>query len=335
MTEKTLLWARNVLESSGQLVRTDLAGHDDDGWVGAVIDSRANCTRRLFFAMSGEKTDGHRFVGDAVAAGSSAVVIEQDTPCSDLENAGTPFFLVRDTLESLQTLSRGYRDTLDIRVVAVTGSMGKTTTKEYIRSILKKKYRVHSNPGNFNNHIGVPLTLLDTDHDDEYLICEVAANHTGEIDFLSRLLRPDVGVITNIGDAHIGYFGSRDNIARAKSELFVGVDAEGYAVLPADDSYFDLLRESAGCRIISFGRADGSTYTIGSPEEKGDSLAFEINGVPLQIKSLGRYNILNACAAYAVGELCGVDLDSIREALTQTEPIPGRSKIYRGCGIVL
>jgi UDP-N-acetylmuramoyl-tripeptide--D-alanyl-D-alanine ligase len=335
MTEKTLLWARDVLETNGELVRAVLAGHGEDSWLGATIDSRADCTRRLFFALVGEKTDGHRFVSDAVTGGSCAVVIDQDGQREALEKAGTPYFLVRSTLKALQVLAKAYRDTLDIRVVAVTGSMGKTTTKEYIRAILKKKYRVHSNPGNFNNHIGVPLTLLDTDHDNQYLICEVAANHTGEIELLSQLLRPDVGVITNIGDAHIGYFGSRDNIAKAKSELFVGIDAEGYAVLPSDDSYVELLRTSADCRIVTFGRAESSTYRIGSLEEKGDSLGFEINGEPLRIKSLGRYNVLNASAAYAVGELCGVELERIREALVETEPIPGRSKIYRGRGIVL
>jgi UDP-N-acetylmuramoyl-tripeptide--D-alanyl-D-alanine ligase len=335
MTEKTLLWARDVLETKGELVRAALSGHGEESWLGATIDTRADCTRRLFFALVGEKTDGHKFVFDAVAAGSCAVVIDKDAQCGSLEKTGTPYFLVRSTLQALQVLSKAYRDTLDIRVVAVTGSMGKTTTKEYIKTILKKKYRVHSNPGNFNNHIGVPLTLLDTDHDNEYLICEVAANHTGEIEFLSRLLRPDVGVITNIGDAHIGYFGSRDNIAKAKSELFTGTDAEGYAVLPSDDSYLDLLRESAGCRVVTFGRAEASAYRITSLEEKGDSLEFEINGEPLRIKSLGHYNVLNASAAYAVGELCGVEMERIREALFETEPIPGRSKIYRGNGIVL
>ena len=335
MIEKTLSWVEEAFENLGQLERAALAGRDGDSWAGAAIDSRADCTRRLFFALTGEKSDGHKFVPDAVSRGCCAVVISSADQRADLEAAGTPYFLVRDTLEALQQLARAYRDTLDIRVVSVTGSMGKTTTKEYIRAILKKKYRVHSNPGNFNNHIGVPLTLLDTDHDNEYLICEVAANHMGEIEFLSRLLRPDVGVITNIGDAHIGYFGSRDNIAKAKSELFTGVDPEGYAVLPADDTYVDFLRESAGCRVVTFGRTEESTYRIGSLTESSDSLAFEVNGEPLRINSLGRYNVLNASAAYAVGEICGVEFERIRDALFETEPIPGRSKIYRGRGVVL
>ncbi|MEJ2721817.1 MAG: UDP-N-acetylmuramoyl-tripeptide--D-alanyl-D-alanine ligase, partial [bacterium] len=335
MTEKTLLRVKDILEDGGQLVRGVLSGRDDDRWVGATIDTRADCLHRLFFALKGETTDGHRFVEDAAKRGSGAVVIDQTSVTAGLDRLGAPYFLVHDVLRSLQFLAKSYRDALDIRVVAVTGSMGKTTTKEYIRTILKKKYRVHSNIGNFNNHIGVPLTLLDMDQDTEYLVCEVAANHTGEIDFLSRLLRPDVGVITNIGDAHIGYFGSQENIARAKSELFVGIDSEGYAVLPEDDAFLGLLRQSARCRVVTFGRAETSTYRIGSVEEKSDRIAFEVNGEPQEINSLGLYNVSNAGAAYAVGELCGVELERIREALFETEPIPGRSKIYRGGGIVL
>ncbi|UCG51875.1 MAG: UDP-N-acetylmuramoyl-tripeptide--D-alanyl-D-alanine ligase [Candidatus Latescibacterota bacterium] len=335
MTGKTLAWAKEALAVKGQLVQSELAGRDDDSWLGATIDTRSVCARRIFFALEGERTDGHRFVEDAAAKGCCAVVVDRSSVLDEVKGLGKPFFLVRNVLEALQTLAKDYRDTLDIRVVAVTGSMGKTTTKEYIRSILKRKYRVHSNPGNFNNHIGVPLTLLETDHDNEYLICEVAANHTGEIEFLSRLLRPDVGVITNIGDAHIGYFGSREKIAEAKAELFVGIDAQGYAVLPADDTFLGLLNERARCRVVTFGHGETSTYGISSVAEEGDRIVFEMNGEPMAIKSIGLYNVLNAGAAYAVGELCGVELDRIREALLDTEPIPGRAKVYRGRGVVL
>jgi UDP-N-acetylmuramoyl-tripeptide--D-alanyl-D-alanine ligase len=333
--ERTLSWVKAVLDSEGRLVASDLAGHDDEPWFGATVDTRAECTHRIFFALRGDRTDGHRFVEEARVKGCSAVVVDDEGAARALSRAGTPFFRVPRALDALQELSRAHRDTLDTRVVAVTGSMGKTTTKEYIRAILKKKYRVHSNPGNLNNHIGVPLTLLETDDDNEYLVCEIAANHVGEIEFLSRLLRPDIGVVTNIGDAHIGYFGSRDKIAEAKSEIFTGIDHEGYAVLPADDAFIDTLRGKAECRVVTFGRAESSTYVVSGVNEEPERISFAINGEPMEVKGIGAYNALNAGAAYAVAELCGVELDRIRGALLETEPIAGRAKLHRGRGVVL
>ena len=236
----TLSWAEEALRDSGQLEESDLFGRECEPWFGAVIDSRADCARRVFFALAGEHTDGHRFVDDAVSKGSCAAVVTEQNVARRLSQSSTPFFRVRDSLEALQKMARAYRKTLDVRVVAVTGSAGKTTTKEYIKAILKKKYRVHSNPGNYNNHIGVPLTILGTDSDNEYLISEIGANHPGEIAFLTELIQPDIGVITNIGDAHIGLFGGRDQIAEAKAELFQGIDPASYAVLPGDDDYIEL-----------------------------------------------------------------------------------------------
>lgn len=335
MMETTLSWVREVLETGGLLIESNLAGRDEESWFGAVIDTRSECANRIFFALRGDKTDGHRFVGEAHEKGCRAVVVQDAETAAGLARAGVPFFRVRGPLEALQELGRRYLRSLDTRVVAVTGSMGKTTTKEYIRGVLRKKYNVHTNSGNLNNHIGVPLTVLDTDRDTEYLVCEIAANHTGEIDFLSRLLRPDIGVITNIGEAHIGYFGSRDKIAEAKSEIFAGVDPEGYAVLPADDGYFEMLRSKAVCRVVSFGRADSATYRISGVTEDEGRFRFEINGQAMELGTVGAYNVMNAAAAYAVGELCGVEPERAYEALTEAEAIPGRAKVYRGKGVVL
>ncbi len=335
LIQRTLSWIGSQLDARGVLRACELASRDNDSWFGASIDTRGECSHRLFFALKGDHTDGHRFIEEAVAKGSSAIIIQEEDAAKSLRRSKIPFFVVRDTLEALQELSRAYRDTLDVRVIAVTGSAGKTTTREYIRMILKKKYKVHSSPGNFNNHIGVPLTILETDNDNEYLNCEVAANHVGEIEFLSRLLRPDIGVVTNIGDAHIGFFGSREKIAEAKAELFDGVDKGGCAVLPSDDAYLDLLRERSACRVVTFGRAESSTYGISSVVNEGDRIVFDVNGEAMAIKSIGLHNVLNAGAAYAVGELCGVEIDRIRDALIETEPIPGRAKVYRGRGIIL
>jgi UDP-N-acetylmuramoyl-tripeptide--D-alanyl-D-alanine ligase len=303
--------------------------------MGAAIDSRGVCSRRVFFALDGEHTDGHRFVDDARSRGSCASVVEREDTADALERSQAPFVLVDDVLASLQVLSRKYRNTLDLRVIAVTGSAGKTTTKEYIRLILRKKYKVHSNPGNLNNHIGVPLTLLETDHESEYLVAEIGANHSGEIQFLADILQPDLGVITNTGDAHIGLFGSREKIAEAKAELLGCIEREGYAVLPRDDDHFDILNDSADCRVVTFGYGDSCDFRVSAAEDDGDQINFRINDQHLTIKSFGLYNLLNATAAFAVGDVCGVEAERSREALAEAEPIRGRARVHRCGGIVL
>ncbi|MEE9270067.1 MAG: UDP-N-acetylmuramoyl-tripeptide--D-alanyl-D-alanine ligase [Candidatus Krumholzibacteria bacterium] len=335
MNVNSLEWARKALENEGELVRSNLHGCEERTWFGATIDTRTDCRQRLFFAMKGERTDGHRFASEALDRGCAAVVADDKDATVAIEDSGRPLLLVRSTLRALQELSRAYRDTLKIRVVAITGSAGKTTIKEYIRIILKKKYRVHSNPGNFNNHIGVPLTLLDTDHDKEYLVSEIGANHVGEVDFLSRMLRPDIGVVSNIGDAHIGLFGSRDRIAEAKAELFAGIDPQGYAVLPQDDDYIELLSGRAQCRVVTFGYADGSTFRLSAVQGADDHIRFQVNGEAVKITSFASYNVLNACAAFAVGDICGVESDRVREALGEFEPMAGRARVYQARGLTL
>ncbi len=323
------------MQETGQLMRSDLYGHDDDSWHGATIDSRGDCSRRVFFALKGERDDGHRFAEAARLKGTCAVVVDRDNIADNLARANAPYFLVRDALVALQELSRSYRTTLDLRVVAVTGSAGKTTTKEYVRLILRKKYKVHSSPGNFNNPIGVPLTLLDTDHESEYLVCEIGANHAGEIEFLARILGPGIGVITNIGDAHIGLFGSRDKIAEAKAELLDCIEPEGAAILPCDDDYLDLLKSHAACRVTTFGYGDSCTFRISSVANRGESISFRVNEHSLVTRSVGLYNVLNAAAAFAVGDVCGVEPERAREALAEAEPMPGRAQVHRARGIVL
>lgn len=335
MKPRTLAWIEGSLDQAGQLRSGHLFGRGDDPWLGATIDSRVECAGKVFFALPGETTDGHDYLADARSNGSCAVVVEREDIVDALGEAEAPFFLVKDVLVSLQELSRSFRNTLDLRVVAITGSAGKTTTKEYVRLVLRKKYKVHCNPGNLNNHIGVPLTLLGTDQDSEYLVSEIGANHVGEVEFLAGILRPDVGVITNIGDAHIGLFGSRESIAQAKAELLLSIESEGYAVLPQDDDYFDVLQDAALCRVVTFGYGDTSDFRVSAVEDEGDRIDFQINDQMLAIHSVGQYNVLNAAAAFAVGDVCGVETGRSREALAEAEALGGRARLYRLGEIVL
>ncbi|MDH3214734.1 MAG: UDP-N-acetylmuramoyl-tripeptide--D-alanyl-D-alanine ligase [Candidatus Krumholzibacteria bacterium] len=332
---KTLTWVERSLKDADLLRRGDLFGRDDDGWLGATIDSRGDCSQRIFFALKGEHTDGNRFAGEARSKGCRAVIIDRKDTVDEVVHNRIPFFLVEDSLTALQQLARAYRGSVDVRVIAVTGSAGKTTTKEYIKMILKKNYKVHSNRGNLNNHIGVPLTLLEMDHESEYLISEVAANHVGEIDFLAEILSPDIGVITNIGDAHIGLFGSRAKIAEAKAELLHRIEAAGTAVLPGDDDYLEVLMKGTRCKIVTFGYGDECTFGISSIVEQEERIAFEINGQRLAIRTFGLYNVLNAAAAFAVGDLCGIEIEHIAQAFAEVEPIRGRAHMQRVRDVVL
>lgn len=335
LTTRTMTWVRETLDASGDLVRAELRESATASWSGVVIDSRAECADRIFFAIPGETTDGHRFAPDAFRAGSPAVVISVPAAAQELDVMKAPYFLVRDSRAALTTLARAYRLLLDARVIAITGSSGKTTTKEYTRAVLRTRYRVHANPGNLNSLVGVPMTILSADEDCEFLVCEAGANHRGEIDVLGSLLRPDVAVITNIGDAHVGYFGSRDAIAQEKGSLLRHLGEGGHAVLPRDDMYFDRLCASVQGKVSSFGRSDRADFRLGNPGFAHGRLTFSVNGEPLALSAVGEYNALNACAAFAVGDICGVDAGRMREAFAAIQATPGRGRVHTVAGVTV
>jgi UDP-N-acetylmuramoyl-tripeptide--D-alanyl-D-alanine ligase len=332
MTTHTLHWIAGVFSSAGavDLLENGLGPHGDTAWSGAIVDSREFCSGRVFFALGGENTDGHRFVEPAHERGCVAAIVDNGTVCARLRKRGMPYLLVGDCRTALQELAREYRGVLDARVIAITGSAGKTTTKEYVRRIVGKKYRVFANPGNFNSMIGVPLTILETDVDSEYLVSEVGANQQGEIGFLAAILRPDIAVITNVGDAHVGMFGSVDAIAGAKSELLEHVGRRGYAVLPADDVYFDLFAGKTRARVKSFGRSAAADFSVTDIQLLENRIRFDINGNAIELNAVGEYNALNACAAFAAGELCGVEHGRIVDALAETRQLRGRGTVHSG-----
>jgi UDP-N-acetylmuramoyl-tripeptide--D-alanyl-D-alanine ligase len=194
---------------------------------------------------------------------------------------------------------------------------------------------VHANPGNLNSLLGVPLTILGADEDCEYLVCEVGANQRGEVDVLAALLRPEIAVITNIGDAHVGYFGSRDAIAAEKGMLLRHFGNGGHAVLPRDDSYFERLSAIVQGKMSSFGRSNGADYRLGDIAFVDGRLAFSVNGQPLALAAVGEYNAMNACAAFAVGEICGVDATRMRDAFAKVQATPGRGRVDTVAGVTV
>ncbi|NIM19600.1 MAG: UDP-N-acetylmuramoyl-tripeptide--D-alanyl-D-alanine ligase [Candidatus Latescibacteria bacterium] len=336
MSVRMLGWVVEALEDIGGLViRSSPASRGKEMWFGATVDTRKECSGRIFFAFKGENTNGHRFAGEAISRGCVAAVVEDEETARWIEQTGAASILVKDTLQALQELARAYRNTLDVTVVAITGSSGKTTTKEFTRSILKRKYRVHGSPDSFNSRIGVPLTILETGEENEYLVLEVGANQKGEIDFLAALLKPDISVITNIGEAHIGFFGSPEGVASAKAELLDHMGTNGYVLLPGDDDFLPLLKSRSKCRYFTFGFSESCNYRITDVKGGTERTEFCFNGEPMAVRMTGKHNLKNAAAALAVGDLCGVEIKLSREGLLESEPLFGRGKVRRESGVTV
>jgi UDP-N-acetylmuramoyl-tripeptide--D-alanyl-D-alanine ligase len=290
---KALSTLRAIAEALGSSVARDAPV------TGVSIDSRTIQPGELFVAVRGASTDGHLYIDQALAAGAAGVVAEHD---------GT--ITVKDSLAALQALGAETRRRWGKKVVAVTGSVGKTTTKEMIAAVLARRYRVLKTEGNFNNEYGLPLSLLRLQDADEIAVLELGMSHAGEIAALAKLCRPDVGVVTCVAPVHLEFFDSVDAVARAKYELIEALPPDGVAVLNADDARVAAFA-FAGCRVM-YGLA---------------------NTPPgLEVPLPGRHNVLNALAAIAVGSLFDVSLDEAKAALRDFHPAKMRGEIVASRG---
>jgi len=288
---------------------------------GVSTDTRTLKPGELFVPLVGDRFDGHDYIGAARAAGAAAALWRRDRPLPDA-GAGLPLLRVDDTLAALQRLAERHLQRLGARVVGVTGSNGKTTTKDLIASVLSTVYRVHKTEGNFNNHIGLPLTILRAGQGTEAIVLEMGMSGRGEISLLARIARPDAAVVTNIGEAHLLQLGSRRNIARAKLEIAEGLKPGGALVYNGDEP---LLREElpgialpAGVRTISFGEGEGVDVRAAAIAVSAEGVRFAVADEPSAVYELpipGRHNAVNALAAVAVGRLFGVPPADIARGL--------------------
>lgn len=276
-------------------------------------DSREVAQGGLFFALGGARTDGHRFVADAVRRGAAAVVVQRRMPIP----SGIVEVLVPDTWAALYTLARYALLRVNPLVVAVTGSNGKTSTKEMVAAVLSKRFNVQRTLGNLNTETGLPLTILGIEPHHTALVLEMGMQHAGEISRLVELARPKVGVITNIGTVHMEFFETREDLAHAKGELVAGLPEDGYAVLNADDQFYPLLVAMTSARIASFGFAAGDYRAADYRALTGGGSAFSIRGVEVVLPLDGRHQALNALAALAAGEAAGVSLSEGALALKE------------------
>ena len=300
---------------------------------GVTTDSRTGTDGMLFVALKGEGGDGHDFIAEAVAGGAAALLVERDRGAREAA-PGLAVFEVRDTLEGLQTLAAAWRDRIDPKVVAITGSSGKTTAKELTAAVLSGRYSVHATSGNLNNHIGVPLTILSMPEGTEVLVTEMGANHKGEIAKLCAIARPDVGVVMNIGPSHLEFFGTLKGVAKAKSELVTSLGQDGTAVLPADDDFFGFLAERTKAPVVSFGFSEKADVRIEDIESReGGGYTFVIGGTGMEIRRFGRHHLLNAGAAAAVAGLLEVPAPEAAAAIAETGAVDGRGVVFDVAGI--
>lgn len=290
-----------------------------------VTDTRALQPGDLFVALAGERFDAHDFLAEAAAKGAVGALVSRPV------DALIAQLVVPDTLAALQRYAASWRRHFGGPVIGVTGSNGKTTTKQLLAAVFAARGPVLYTEGNLNNHIGVPLTLCRLRREHRTAVIEMGANHAGEIAALARLARPGVGIVTQAGDAHLEGFGSREGVARAKGEMFAALNG-GVAVINADDAYSQLWTRLAGDnRIVSFGFAghadvraddlsagpDGSRFTLLTPDGEAEV------SLPLP----GRHNVANALAAAAAGYALGLDTATIAQGLARVEAPKGRVAI--------
>jgi len=320
------------------LVATDgewICGNRNVQFSGIAIDSRSISLTELFVAVRGEFHDGHRFCADVVQSGVKGVLIDaqaiKSLPIDEWGLKKIACIGVKDTIRALGDLAAYHRRRFSVSVVAITGSSGKTTTRSMTSDILCRRFKVLSTAGNFNNHIGLPLTLLNLEREHEWAVLELGMNHSGEIDRLSEICQPNIGVITTIGTAHLENFTSMDGILQAKAEIFSHLRPEGQAILNMDDPKLLELSRRLSVPVIFFGLNPGARVRARQVETRSSGTSFYLDlpeeTVEIRLPAAGVFMATNALAAATVGFALGLSGDEIKDALEKFQPIKGRMNV--------
>lgn len=293
---------------------------------GVVLDSRKVEKDYLFIATKGERVDGHSFIDDVFEKGAMAVICEREP-----ENPKGPYILVQDSFQALKDVATFYREQLDIKVVGITGSVGKTSTKEFIASTLATHYQVLKTEGNFNNEVGLPLTVLRI-REEEVAVLEMGISDFGEMHRLSSIAKPDICVITNIGQCHLENLGTRDGILKAKTEIFDFMKADGFVCLNGDDDKLCTVSEVQGKQPLFFGKDEKFAIYATDYENKGLAgskavIHREGRELAVQIPLPGEHMVYNALAATAVATVLGLSDEEICKGIASVMPVGGRSHI--------
>lgn len=297
-----------------------------------VIDSRKMEKNGVFIATKGERVDGHDFIGRVFDGDALGVVCEKEP-----ENASGPYILVEDSFAALSKIAAYYRKQIDAKVIGITGSVGKTSTKEFVACVLSSEYPTWKTQGNYNNEIGMPLTILQTTEEHKMLVLEMGINHFGEMDRMSAIAKPDVMVITNIGQCHLEFLVDRDGVYKAKTECFEHLADNAVVVVNGDDDKLCRITSVKNATVTKFGMNSGNdcyadnvinhglfgNEAILHSKKSGES--YKVN-IPLP----GKHMILNALTAMAVGEALNVSKEGIIDGIQKVQATSGRSNIIKG-----
>ncbi|MCK8607574.1 UDP-N-acetylmuramoyl-tripeptide--D-alanyl-D-alanine ligase [Apilactobacillus ozensis] len=309
--------------------KSDVSKYQEIEVTSVAFDSR-NLKPGALFVPLVDNNDGHDYINDAIKNGAVATLWQNNHEHLPLD---FPVLQVDDTLAALQELAKYYLTKINPRVIAVTGSNGKTTTKDMIASILSTQFNVTKTHANFNNEIGVPITVLSMEPNTEMLVIEIGMDRPGQLDYLSRLVQPDVAVITMIGEAHIEFFGTRDKIADAKMEITHGLKADGTFIYNGDEPLLSERASNLNFRKFTFGNGHDNDYYVESIDNSDQSIKFQANkweDTQFKINMLGSYNVNNALAALVVGDLYHIQTNNLQQALDKLQVTENRAEWVEG-----
>lgn len=306
------------------------AGNKDVPFQYICTDSRETGEGALFVALNGERVDGHDYIGAALSSGTDCVLCERIP--NMLNDRKYVALVVDDSLRAMGELAKAYDRRMQHRKVAITGSVGKTTTKEFVAAVLSEQCRVHKTEGNYNSTIGMPLSMLTLSNDTEVSVLEMGMSNFGEIEYLSKIAEPDIAIVTNIGSSHMEYLGSRENICRAKMEIIKGLKPGGTLLLNGDEP---LLRQAdtAGFTPVYVGLGAGcdvrATHIVHSPFGTTFNIRYGEKTVErITIPTMGDHNVYAALFAFAVGVMMGMEVEQICRGLARFRPVGMRQNIY-------
>lgn len=325
---KKVIWDKESAENAA-------GGKSTAQWQasGISIDTRTLKPGDLFIALKGEKSDGHQFLADAVGKKAAAAIVEHVPEGIDKK---FPLLVVKDALKALQDMARFRRKQTKAKIIGITGSVGKTSVKEGLNAVLAQFGSTHSTQGNFNNHIGLPISLVSMPEDVDYGVFELGMSGAGEISFLSKILQPEISIITDVKPMHLEFFNSVEDIARAKAEIFDGMGQGKTAIIPADNPHYKILKNAAEKQqldILSFGRNSHSSILLLNNKMQSDGqqieLGYEGQKVTCKIAALGDHQAMNSLAIFAAALSAGIKLEKLLPAMDKFASSEGRGKLSK------
>ncbi len=316
-----------------QIIKAEPAKNTNAVITGVSTDSRTTEAGNCFFAIAGGNFDGTDFLADAFAKGAACAVVSKKTTSDDL--AVKTILKVDDTIKALGDFAFEYCRQNNFKVVAITGSVGKTITRQIVYHVLSQHYRCHQAPKNFNNNIGLPLTLLGADPEDKIVIVELGSNSPGEIAYLTRIAEPDIAVVTNVYPAHLAGFGNLQTIIQEKLSISEGLRGDGVLIINADvvkwlnGKWLNYQLPVTNHQVITFGKSDGCDYQARNITHNGFGSSFTIDGTQVCLPLAGLGNVENALAAWSICSLFGISIDDFARAVKTLPAVPMRAELLQ------